>query len=87
MAIAHCPRSGGSVGTTVTRRSLAAAARRAAASTTTSATSSRTVAMPRSTTMAAVIPDRSYEPSAASQPPTTGRLSGSRRSNPLQQSK
>ncbi len=58
-AIAHCPRSGGSVGDTVTSRSLAAAARRAAAATTRSATSSRTRAMPRSTTIAAVMPDRS----------------------------
>ncbi len=75
------------MGATVTSRRFAAAASRSAAAATTSATSSRTLAIPRSTTMAAVMPDRSYEPSAASHPPTTGRLSGSRRSNPLQQSK
>ena len=64
-----------------------AASRSAAASTTSSATSSRTCAIPRSTTIAAVMPARSYSPRPASQPPTTGKLSGSRRSKPLHASK
>ena len=86
-AIAQAPRSGGSVGTTRTRRSPAALARCSAAAATTSATSSRTWAMPRSTTMAAVMPERSCVPSPASHPCTRGRLNGSRWSNPLQASK
>ena len=69
------------------RRRLASRASFSAASATTSATSLRTCAIPRSTTTAAVMPLRSKRPSPASHPPTTGRLSGSRRSKPLQQSK
>ena len=71
----------------VTTRSPAVSASRRAASSTSSATSARTWAMPRSVTIAAVMPLKSYSPSAASQPPTTGRLSGSRRSKPLHASK
>ena len=55
---------------------LPSAASRRAASSTSSVTSARTWAMPRSVTIAAVMPVRSYSPSAASQPPTTGKLGG-----------
>ena len=83
----HAPRSGGSVGVTAISRNPAAAASRSAAAATTVPTSSRTWAIPRSTTMAAVKPDRSWLPRPVSHPSTLGRLSGSRRSKPLQQSK